>query len=118
MLAILSHDKTNYLQVLEGTLIPHTSHLLDRLFSLLEHPHSILYLDGVAILCFPLGILDFPRGSDGKESAYQCRTPGFDPWVRKIPWRKEWLLQYSCLENSMDRGAWWAIVHGIAKSQT
>ena len=28
------------------------------------------------------------------------------------------LLQYSCLENSMDRGAWWAIVHGVAKSQT
>ena len=28
------------------------------------------------------------------------------------------LLQYSCLENSMDRGAWWAAVHGVAKSQT
>ena len=28
------------------------------------------------------------------------------------------LLQYSCLENSMDRGAWWATVHGVAKSQT
>ena len=27
-------------------------------------------------------------------------------------------LQYSCLENSRDRGAWWAIVHGITKSQT
>ena len=27
-------------------------------------------------------------------------------------------LQYSCLENSMDRGVWWAIVHGIAKSWT
>ena len=27
-------------------------------------------------------------------------------------------LQYSCLENPMDRGAWWAIFHGIAKSQT
>ena len=27
-------------------------------------------------------------------------------------------LQYSCLENSMDRGAWWAIVHAVAKSQT
>ena len=26
--------------------------------------------------------------------------------------------QYSCLENSMDRGAWWAIVHGVTKSQT
>ena len=28
------------------------------------------------------------------------------------------LLQYSCLENSMDRGAWWATVHGVAKSWT
>ena len=28
------------------------------------------------------------------------------------------VLQYSCLENPMDRGAWWAIVHGVAKSQT
>ena len=28
------------------------------------------------------------------------------------------LLQYSCLENSMGRGAWWAIVHGVTKSQT
>ena len=27
-------------------------------------------------------------------------------------------LQYSCLENSMDRGAWWATVHGVAKNQT
>ena len=27
-------------------------------------------------------------------------------------------LQYSCLENSMDRGAWWPTVHGVAKSQT
>ena len=27
-------------------------------------------------------------------------------------------FQYSCLENSMDRGAWWAIIHGVAKSQT
>jgi len=27
-------------------------------------------------------------------------------------------LQYSCLENSMDRGAWWAIVHGVTKSRT
>ena len=27
-------------------------------------------------------------------------------------------LQYSCLENPMDRGAWWATVHGVAKSRT
>ena len=32
----------------------------------------------------------FPVGSDGKESACICRRPGFHPWVRKIPWRKEW----------------------------
>ena len=35
---------------------------------------------------------------------------GFDPWVRKIPWKGNgYRLQYSCLENTMDRGAWWAI---------
>ena len=32
----------------------------------------------------------FPGGSDGKESAYQCRRPRFNPWVRKIPWRRKW----------------------------
>ena len=38
---------------------------------------------------------------------------GFNPWVGKTPWRRERLLQYSGLENSMD-----CIVHGVAKSQT
>ena len=122
----------------------------------------------------------------GKEFACQCTRPGFDPWVSKIPWRREWQLtpvflpgkshgqrsllgyspwgckrvgydlvakqgfpsgsdskgsacnagdpvlipgsgrspgegygsplQYSCLENSMGRGAWWATVHGAAES--
>ena len=33
----------------------------------------------------------FPGGSDSKESACRCRRLGFDPWVRKIPWRREWL---------------------------
>ena len=32
-----------------------------------------------------------PRYLSGKELAYQCRRQGFDPWVRKIPWRREWL---------------------------
>ena len=37
----------------------------------------------------------------------QCRRPGFDPWVGKISWRRHGNpLQYSCLENPMDRGAW------------
>ena len=35
--------------------------------------------------------MGFPGGASGKESACQCRRPGFDPWVWKIPWRREWL---------------------------
>ena len=42
---------------------------------------------------------------------------GFDPWVGKILWRRACNpLQYSCLENPMDRGALWAEVHGVTKS--
>ena len=60
-----------------------------------------------------------PRWLSGKEPACQWRRLRFDPWVRKIPWRKEWLpLQYSCLEDPMDGGAWRAIVHSITKSRT
>ena len=57
-------------------------------------------------------------GSDGKESGLQCKRPRVKPWIRKIPWRRKWLLQYFCLENPMDRGAWRATVHGVTKSQT
>ena len=64
----------------------------------------------------------FPGGASGKESTCQGRrrkTCGFNSWVRKIPWRKKSnLLQYSCLENPMVRGAWWAADHGVAKSDT
>ena len=50
----------------------------------------------------------FPGGSDGKQSACNVGDPGSTPrWVR---------LQYSCLDNSLDRGAWWATVYGIAES--
>ena len=41
----------------------------------------------------------------------------FDPWVGNIPWGKAWQpRQYSCVENLMDRGAWQAIIHRVAKS--
>ena len=40
----------------------------------------------------------------------------FDPWVRRSPGGGNGdLLQYSCLENSMDKGVWRAITHGVAK---
>ena len=49
----------------------------------------------------------------------QCRRVRFDPWVWKIPCRRKWQpLQYSCLKNLMDSGAWWATVHGVTKSLT
>ena len=40
----------------------------------------------------PYSLMDFPSGTSGKEPACQCRckTPGFNPWVRKIPWRRAW----------------------------
>ena len=39
-------------------------------------------------------------------------------WGRSPGEENGYPLQYSCLENSMDRGAWWTTVHGVAKSQT
>ena len=43
---------------------------------------------------------------------------GFNPWVGKIPWGRKWQHLSPCLENLMDRGAWPATIHGVAKSQT
>ena len=55
---------------------------------------------------------DFPGDSLVKLFACQCgrcRRCGCEPWVGKISWRRKWQpTQYSCLENPMDRGAWWA----------
>ena len=62
--------------------------------------------------------LGFPGGSEGKESACNAGDPGLIPGLRRSPGEGNgYPLQYSCLENSMDRGAWQATVYG-AKSQT
>ena len=54
-----------------------------------------------------------------KESACNAVDPGLIPRLGRSPGeRNSNLLQYSCLKNSMDRGAWWVIVPGVAKSQT
>ena len=63
--------------------------------------------------------MDSPGGSDGKESACSVGDPGLIHELGRSPGEGNGNpLQYSCLENSMDGGAWWAIVHGIAKSWT
>ena len=73
-----------------------------------------------------LGVIDvppawgFPGGLDGKESACNAEDPGSIPGSGRSPGEGNgYPLQYSCLENSMDRGAWWAIQSdGLTKSWT
>ena len=61
----------------------------------------------------------FPGGSDGKSGCLQCGRPGFDPWIGKIPWRRKWQPTPVLLPGkSVDGGAWWTAVHGVAKSHT
>ena len=64
-------------------------------------------------------VIIFPGGSGGKESACNAGDPGSVPGLGKSSREgNDNLLQYSCQENSRDRGAWWATVHGVTKSQT
>ena len=65
---------------------------------------------------------EFPRWLSRRDSTCQCRRlrrRGFNPWVRKNPGEGNGNpLQYSCLVNPRDKGAWWVTVHGVRKSQT
>ena len=68
---------------------------------------------------FLLGIWDFPGGSDGKASVYNTGDPGLIPGSGISPGEGNGNpLQYSCLENPMDRGAWQVAVHAVMKSRT
>ena len=61
----------------------------------------------------------FPGGSDVKKSACNAGDPGSIPGQGRFPGEgNRNPRQYSCLENSMDRGVWQAVVHGVAKSRT
>ena len=56
--------------------------------------------------------------SDGKESAHNAGDPGSIPGLGRFPGGGHGNpLQYSCSENSMNRGAWQVTVHGVAKSR-
>ena len=84
--------------------------------------YPVFFTEMAMILGIHTLLSGLPRWCSGKESACQsrrCRRCWFNPWVGRIPCNRKWqLLQYSHLENSMDRGAWWATVHGIATSNT
>ena len=61
----------------------------------------------------------FPGGSEGKASACDAEDPGLIPGSGRSPEEGNgYPLQFSFLEKSMDRGAWWATAHRVAKSQT
>ena len=63
--------------------------------------------------------MGFLAGSDSKASACNAGDRGSIPGSGRYPGEGNGNpLQYSCLENSMDGGAWWATVHGVAKSRT
>ena len=63
--------------------------------------------------------MGLPCSSDGKESACNVGDLGSIPGSERSPRERNGNpFQYSYLENSMDRGAWWATVHGVEKSWT
>ena len=61
----------------------------------------------------------FPGGSDSKESTCNAGNLGSIPGSGRTPGGRHGNpLQYACLENPMDRGAWWATVDGVVKNRT
>ena len=69
----------------------------------------------IMLSVFPIFLCD----SVGKESALNAGDQGSVPEMGRSPGEgNDNPLQYFCLENSMDRGSWWATVHGVTKSWT
>ena len=68
------------------------------------------------------GLMGFPGGLVGKESICNAGDTGDSGSIPRLGGSlgggHDHPLQYSCLEDPMHRGTWWAIVHGVAKSQT
>ena len=76
--------------------------------------HSFISLNSHARCC-----LGFPGGSDNKESACNAGDLGLTPGSgRSLGEGNGYPFQYSCVENSIDRGAWRATVHEVTKSRT
>ena len=79
---------------------------------------SCLYVCDV-VVCISVSIgMGFPSWLSGKESAYNEGDVCWVPRLGRSPGEGNGNpLQYPCLGNPMDRGAWWAAVHGVTKSQ-
>ena len=69
------------------------------------------------VFCYSIVHMDFPGGSDSKKSACSIGDESLIPGSGRSPGEGNGkALQYPCLENSVDRGTWLAIVLGVAKS--
>ena len=88
--------------------------------NLLVFKATISLTDSILLLKRPsMLLLDFPGGSDSKASAYNAGDPGSIPGSGRSPGEGNGTpLQYFCLENPMDGGAWQATVHGVTKNWT
>ena len=89
-----------------SVISPHIQHSISKKYMKLNE-----YCDYLGAIILFTGFLG---GTSGKEPSCQCsrhKGRGFDPWIGKIPWRGACNpLQYSCLENPVDREARWATV--------
>ena len=103
------------LEVLD--LIPPVESLLPHKVTYSQVPgagHGCLW--GMSVLCFMNSCQDFPGSSVGKESGCRAGDLGLIPGSGRAPGEGNHNpLQYSCLENPMDRRAWQATVHGVAR---
>ena len=89
--------------------------IITYLYILTYYNYNILYIYVYFKLVYDT--LGFPGDSDGKESACNMGIPSLIPGLGRSPGEGNgYPLQYSCLENSMDRRAWWATVYGVAKT--
>ena len=89
---------------------------------ILQNPKPNLYITSSPIFLLTSGLSSFagfPGSSVGKESTCNAGDAGSIPGLRRsLGGGHGNLFQYSFLKNLMDRGAWWATVHRVAKSQT
>ena len=73
----------------------------------------------MCLLAICMSSLSFPGGSVGKETVFNAGDPGLIPGTERSPGGEHGnLLPYSCLENPMDRGSWWATIQRVSQSQT
>ena len=97
---------------LEGTMVSEISQTKTN--TILYHLHGVSQIYNKLV-----NLSGFPGGSYGKESACTAGDPGLIPESRRAPGEGNgYPLQYSCLENSKDKGSWGATIHGVTKSRT